>query len=144
MKKILVLNGPNLNLTGLREPGIYGNDTYESICAELKAFAEGEGLFLETFQSNHEGELIDRIHGAMGTFDGLIINAGAYSHYSYAIRDAISAVKLPCVEVHLSNIAARDAFRHTSVLSPVCSGVIFGFGKRGYSLAVRALKEILV
>lgn len=142
MKDILIINGPNLNLLGEREPGIYGNDTYETLCAELKAFAKELGFdSCECFQSNHEGEIIDKIHSARLDKCGIVINAGAYTHYSYAIRDAIEAIKIPVVEVHISNIEKREEFRHTSVISPVCGGTIFGFGKMGYFLAVRAIKE---
>ena len=142
MKDILIINGPNLNLLGEREPGIYGHDTYDSVCAEIKAFAKEIGFdSCECFQSNHEGEIIDKIHAARLDKCGIVINAGAYTHYSYAIRDAIEAVKIPVVEVHISNIEKREEFRHTSVISPVCSGTIFGFGKMGYFLGMRAVWE---
>ncbi|MBR6045877.1 MAG: type II 3-dehydroquinate dehydratase [Ruminococcus sp.] len=142
MKKILVIHGPNLNLLGEREPGVYGTDTFDSINSEITELALGEGIYCEIFQSNHEGEIIDQLHLARKSFDGVIINAGAYTHYSYAIRDAIAAIKIPVVEVHLSNIHARDEFRHTSVIAPVCVGQIAGFGKQSYFLAVKALKYI--
>ncbi len=142
MKDLLIINGPNLNLLGEREPGIYGHDTYDSVCAEIKAFAKELGFdSCECFQSNHEGAIIDKIHAARLDKCGIVINAGAYTHYSYAIRDAIEAVKIPVVEVHISNIEKREEFRHTSVISPVCSGTIFGFGKKGYFLGMRAVWE---
>lgn len=140
MKNLLIINGPNLNLLGEREPGTYGSDTYESICAEIKAKAEELGFDdCECFQSNHEGEIIDKLHSARLDKCGVILNAGAYTHYSYAIRDAIAAIKIPVIEVHISNICKREEFRHTSVIAPVCSGSLFGFGKDGYLLAVQAL-----
>lgn len=139
MDKILVIHGPNLNLLGEREPGVYGTDTFESINDEIVAHALGYGMHCEVFQSNHEGEIIDELHLARKKFDGVILNAGAYTHYSYAIRDAIAAIKIPVVEVHLSNIHARDEFREKSVIAPVCAGQICGFGKYSYLLAVDAL-----
>ena len=140
MKNVLIINGPNLNLLGEREPGTYGDDTYESLCAEVKAKAAELGFdSCECFQSNHEGEIIDKIHAARLDKCGIILNAGAYTHYSYAIRDAIAAVKIPVIEVHISNIEKREEFRHTSVISAVCSGTIFGFGRIGYLLALQAL-----
>ena len=139
MDKILVIHGPNLNLLGEREPGVYGTDTFESINDEIVAHALGYGMHCEVFQSNHEGEIIDELHLARKKFDGVILNAGAYTHYSYAIRDAIAAIKIPFVEVHLSNIHARDEFREKSVIAPVCAGQICGFGKYSYLLAVDAL-----
>lgn len=143
MKHLLVLNGPNLNLLGVREPGVYGDDSYDAVCARIAAEAGALGLAVDFAQSNSEGALIDRLHAAMGVYDGVILNAGAYTHYSYAIRDAIAAIRLPVVEVHLSNIHARDEFRHTSVIAPVCVGQISGFGAYSYILALHALKERL-
>lgn len=141
MKKILVIQGPNLNLLGEREPGIYGNDSFESINNEIMAEAEALGLECRIFQSNHEGAIIDEIQNARKDFSGIIINPGAYTHYSYAIRDAISAVKIPCIEVHISNIHKREEFRSKSVTAPVCIGQICGLGKTGYILALKALAE---
>ena len=137
--KILVMNGPNLNLLGKREPGVYGTETLASIEGEIAQLAEKLGIEVEFFQSNHEGAIIDALHGAMDTMDGVILNAGAYTHYSYAIRDAIAAIKIPVVEVHMSNVFARDEFRKNSVIAPVCAGSISGFGKTSYLLALQAL-----
>lgn len=140
--KILIINGPNLNLTGERDAGHYGTETLEVINARISERAAELGVSVEFFQSNCEGEIIDRLHAARknanGGIDAVVINAGAYTHYSYAIRDAISAVKLPTVEVHMSNIHAREAFRHESVLAPVCVGQICGFGWYSYLLGVSA------
>ena len=137
--KILVLNGPNLNLLGVREPGVYGEERYEDVCRFVERKAGEMGAQAAFAQSNSEGGLIDLLHGAMGVYDGVVLNAGAYTHTSYAIRDAIAAVRLPVVEVHLSNIHARDEFRHTSVIASVCAGQISGFGKMSYVLGVAAL-----
>jgi 3-dehydroquinate dehydratase-2 len=143
MKKVLVLHGPNLNLLGHREQDVYGSDTLAEVNAALYTLAAELGLELRIVQSNHEGALIDEIQRAMEWADGIVINAGAYTHTSYAIRDAIAAVALPTVEVHLSRIYAREQFRHHSVLAPVCVGQISGFGKVSYLLGIRALHEIL-
>ena len=143
MKKILLIHGPNLNLLGEREPGIYGRDTMASINAEVVNKCQQNGMDCVVFQSNSEGEIIDRIHAARWDCDAIILNAGAYTHYSIAIRDAIAAVRLPVVEVHLSNVHAREEFRHVSVIGPVCAGVIAGFGKNSYLLAVDAVKGLL-
>ena len=146
MKKVLVLHGPNINLTGIRGPGTYGKQTREQINKSIGQLAQQLGVACDIFQSNHEGELIDllhRLHAAMGVYDGVILNAGAYTHYSYAIRDAISSVQKPCVEVHMSNIHAREAFRHESVIAPVCVGQICGFGAQSYLLGLRALAALL-
>ena len=140
-KRILVVNGPNLNLLGIREPGIYGNDTLETLCDTVKAEAARLGATVDCFQSNHEGAIIDTLHGAMGTYDGVILNAGAYTHYSYAIRDAIAAIRLPVVEVHLSDIHAREPFRHISVIEPVCTAQISGLGVGSYLKALALLCE---
>ena len=143
MKKILVINGPNLNLLGVRQPDIYGKDTLKDINDELSAKADEIGLSCEFFQSNCEGEMIDKIQEVAVNFDGCIINAAAYSHYSYAIRDAISCVDKPFIEVHMSNIYARDGFRQHSVISAVCNGQICGFGKQSYILAVNAIFNLI-
>ncbi len=142
-KRILVLNGPNLNLLGMREPGVYGSESYEAICRRIADKAGELGLETEFFQSNSEGGLIDALHAAMRTADGVILNAGGYTHTSVAIRDAIAAIRLPVVEVHLSNIHAREEFRHTSLIAPVCRGQIAGFGADSYILALYALDSLL-
>ena len=143
MKKILLIHGPNLNLLGEREPGIYGRDSMASINAEVVDKCQKNGMECVVFQSNSEGAIIDRIHAAREDCDAIILNAGAYTQYSIAIRDAIAAVRLPVVEVHLSNVHAREEFRHVSVIGPVCAGVIAGFGKNSYLLAVDAVKGLL-
>ena len=130
MKKILVLQGPNLNLTGIREKGVYGTRTMEDIHAAIAEKAREIGVEADFFQSNHEGALIDALHAARGVYDGIVLNAGAYTHYSYAIRDAIAAIGIPVVETHMSNVAAREEFRKTSVIAPVCAGSIAGFGEK--------------
>lgn len=143
MKKILVLLGPNLNLVGIREKGIYGTETAEDINNEVIAYAKAKDYECDVLQSNHEGVLIDTIHAARGVYDAVILNAGALTHYSYALRDAIAGVNLPFVEVHMSNIHAREEFRHKSVIAPVCKGQICGFGKTSYILAIEALKDLI-
>ncbi len=138
--KILIINGPNLNLLGTREPDVYGSETLAQIMKSLSEEAAAKGVVLDYFQSNTEGALIDRIHQAMQDgCHGIIINPGGYTHTSIALRDAVSGVNLPTVEVHLSNIHAREPFRHHSYIAPVAIGQISGFGALGYSLALRAL-----
>lgn len=137
-KSLLILNGPNLNLLGTRQPEVYGHTTLQDI--EDMCRAHAPDLAIEFAQSNHEGALIDLIHAARGTHDAIAINAGAYTHTSIALRDAISSVSLPCVELHLSNIHARESFRHQSYIAPVCVGQIAGFGTNSYLLAIDALR----
>ncbi|WP_028265392.1 type II 3-dehydroquinate dehydratase [Arthrobacter sp. MA-N2] len=133
---ILVLNGPNLNLLGTREPEKYGTSTLADVEQLAMAAAEANGFTVDCVQSNHEGDLIDAIHGARGTAAGIVINAGAYTHTSLALRDALAAVQLPAVEVHITNVHQREEFRHHSYLSPVCAAVIVGAGVQGYKLAI--------
>lgn len=142
--KIKILNGPNLNLTGRREPAVYGSRTLEDINRRIAEHAEKAGIECDFFQSNSEGALIDAVHSVLlEGYDGAVINAGAYTHYSYALRDAIAATGKPFVEVHLSNIHAREEFRHTSVIAPVCRGSVIGFGEQGYIMAVEGLAAIV-
>lgn len=141
--KILVINGPNLNMLGIREPEKYGMVTLPTIEKELYAYSFELGIDIETYQSNSEGEIIDKIQSALGNFDGVLINAGGYTHTSVAIRDAISSVNLPCVEIHMTNIHAREDFRQKSLIAPVCIGQISGFGKESYKLGLKALYDCL-
>jgi 3-dehydroquinate dehydratase-2 len=143
LKRILIINGPNLNLLGQRETGIYGNETLEEITRKVCAEAEKLNVEIDFIQSNHEGEIIDRLHEAKGKADAVIINPGAYTHYSIAIRDAIKAVEIPAIEVHISNVYAREDFRSISVIAPVCAGQISGFGGNGYLLALRAALQLI-
>ena len=142
-KKVVVIHGPNLNMTGERETSIYGKETLDDINKLILQHASALSLECEIFQSKHEGAIIDKIHEIRNQCDGVVINAGAYTHYSYAIRDAIALLKIPCVEVHLSNIHGREEFRHHSVIAPVCVGQIAGFGKYSYLLALDGLKPLL-
>ena len=130
--KYLVINGPNLNLLGKREPGIYGENSYASLCENLKAFGREHGVEVDCFQSNHEGAIVDAIQQADGVYEGIVMNPGAYTHYSVAILDALKAVDVPCVEVHISNIHQREEFRHKSVTAPACVGQICGLGPLSY------------
>lgn len=140
---VLVLHGPNLNMLGLREPGVYGTQTLADINDKLQDMARQAGVAISCLQSNHEGELIDAIHRARDRYDIIVFNPGAFTHYSIALRDAVAAVALPVIEVHLSNIHSREEFRHRSVIAPVCLGQICGFGARSYYLAMSAAIEIL-
>ena len=138
--KILVINGANMNMLGKREPDIYGREDYAALCARIYAHAQSRGVAVECFQSNHEGAIIDAIQEADATFDGIVINPGAYTHYSYAIRDALASVEdIPKIEVHISNVHKREEFRHVSVTAPSCTGQVVGLGLNGYLLAMEAI-----
>ncbi len=139
--KVLVINGPNLNLLGIREPGIYGAMNYDGLCTMLREKGEAMGADVTCFQSNHEGAIIDAIHHAMGNFEGIVMNPGAFTHYSYAILDALKSAQVPTVEVHISNIHQREEFRHKSVTAPACIGQICGLGTFGYLAAIQYLVE---
>ena len=143
--KILILNGPNLNMTGTRKKDVYGAQTLDEINAELLKYANEKGFEADFYQSNHEGDIIDKIHESKDKYDGVVINAGAYTHYSYAIRDAIEAVSdyTPFVEVHMSDIHKREDFRKISVITEVCVKQISGFGKDSYKMGIDLLEEIL-
>ena len=141
MKKVLLLNGPNLNMLGVREPAIYGRDTLASIEAEVVQYGAERGVEVVCYQSNHEGVLIDKLHEAHTAYDGVVYNPGAHTHYSYALRDAIGSIDTPVVEVHLSDIEAREEFRRVSVIAPVCIAQIKGKGKLGYKEALDVLLE---
>ena len=140
---ILILHGSNLNLLGLREPDMYGKETLDDINTMLQAVARDNGAELRIVQSNHEGALIDALHDARTWANAVLINPGAFTHYSYALRDAIAAIEKPCLEVHLSNVHKREEFRHRSVLAAVCVGQIVGLGWRSYTLGLTALIQIL-
>ena len=142
MKKVLVLNGPNLNLLGIREKDVYGNETLEDIAVKVNAEAARINVEVDFVQSNHEGEIIDKIHEARMKYDAIIINPGAYTHYSIAIRDAVKSVYIPVIEVHMSNIYSREEFRSKSVIAPVCLGQISGFGSSSYLLALNAAASL--
>lgn len=141
--KFLVMNGPNLNLLGQREPGIYGTENYQYLCNLVKEYAAEHGCQCTCYQSNHEGDLIDAIQGAQGVYDAIIFNPGAYTHYSYALHDALKAVSVPCVEVHISNIHEREEFRRISVTAPACVKQICGHGLKGYLMAMDYFLEKL-
>ena len=145
MNNILVIHGPNLNLLGTREPEIYGSMTMQDINEDLQKQAKEPDVNIDFFQSNHEGEIIDKLHDARGRYDYIILNAGAYTHYSIAIRDALAAIEIPTIEVHISNIHQREEFRHHSVIAPVVVGQICGFGLDSYKaalyVAIRKLQE---
>ena len=142
--KILVINGPNLNMLGVREPDIYGSGTFTALCRRIAEYGERHGIETEQYQSNHEGDIIDKIQEAyFNKASGVIINPGALSHYSYALRDAISSVDIPFIEVHMSDIKNREDFRKTSVTAPVCDACIFGKGKKGYFEAIDLILNII-
>jgi 3-dehydroquinate dehydratase-2 len=143
MKKILVLHGPNINLTGWREPEIYGITSFDEIQNNIVKLGKELGFICENFQSNHEGAIIDKIHSAREVFNGIVINPGAFTHYSYAIHDALAAVEIETVEVHMSNIFDRESFRQKSVTAAACAGTICGFGENSYYLALYALQRLL-
>ncbi|GAB3657065.1 type II 3-dehydroquinate dehydratase [Zhihengliuella somnathii] len=143
MASILILNGPNLNLLGTREPEVYGHESLADVEALCRAEAERHGLDVEFAQSNHEGVLIDALHAARGTHAGVVFNPGAYTHTSIALADAVSGIQLPVVEVHLSNVHARESFRHHSYLSPVAAAVIVGAGTNGYRLGIAQLAHLV-
>jgi len=143
VSRILVIHGPNLNLLGSREPEIYGRRTLSDVNAALKDLGARLGLLVETFQSNHEGEIVDRLQQGIGSCDGVIINAGAFTHTSIAIRDTLAMLAVPVIEVHISNIHRREPFRHTSLMAGVVTGQIVGLGANGYNLALRALAEMI-
>lgn len=140
-KKILVLNGPNINFLGIREKGIYGTADYATLVAMIEEKAAQLGVEVEVFQSNYEGGLIDKIQETYRKVDGIIINPGAFTHYSYAVRDALASVETPKIEVHISNVHKREEFRHTSVTAPVCTGQVVGLGLKGYLYALEAIIE---
>jgi 3-dehydroquinate dehydratase II len=142
-KKILVIHGPNLNLLGQREPNVYGKVTINKINSELKKLGKQEGVIVDTVQTNIEGEIVDLIQKAKRTYNAIVLNPGGYTHYSVAIRDAITSVKIPTVEVHLSNIYSREEFRQKSVIAPVAAGQISGFGKNSYILGLKAAFDLI-
>ena len=141
MKKVCIINGPNLNLLGKREKEIYGDKSFEEVFNQLQEFAQSESMDLSYFQSNHEGEIITKIHECLGDMDYIVINPGAFTHYSYSIFDAILAVKVPTIEVHISNIFSREEWRKKSVISPACVGIISGLGLDVYRLALLHISE---
>ena len=143
-KKILVIHGPNLNMLGQREPEIYGDQSLDEINAQLLKLGEKLGMEIETYQSNHEGEIVDRIQLAVGSCDGILINPAAYTHTSIAIRDALSLLDIPVIEIHLSNIYKREPFRHKSLIADIAAARISGFGAQGYLLALQGLVKMLL
>lgn len=139
--KILVINGPNINMLGIREPGIYGKDNFNTLCENVKSYAKENGIEVKLFQSNHEGALVDEIQAAYGVFDGIVINPGAYTHTSIALLDAVKAVSIPTVEVHISDVASREDFRQISFVRAACVKTICGHGIKGYTEAMEFLKD---
>lgn len=143
MARVLVVFGPNLNLLGEREPHVYGRDTMEDIAARLREAGGREDVEVEIFHSNSEGAIIDRLQAVRKTADAVVLNAGALSHYSYALRDAIAAIRIPVIEVHMTNVLARGEFRSTLALAPACKGVVFGFGANSFVLGLRAAVDVI-
>lgn len=141
--KFLIINGPNLNLLGIREPEIYGKRTYQDLCEYIQKAASGMNVETDFYQSNHEGALIDRIHASMGIYDGIILNAGAYTHYSYALHDAIAGITVPVAEVHISDIDAREDFRKISVIRPACACFVSGQGFDSYVIGIRKILDLI-
>ncbi len=141
--KILVLNGPNINMLGVREPGIYGSDNYEKLCENVKSFAREKNIEVEIYQSNHEGDLVDKIQEAFGNTDGIVFNPGAYTHTSIAILDAVKSVSIPCVEVHISKVEEREDFRQVSYIRHACFKTITGHGIAGYTEGMQAVIDHL-
>ena len=141
--RILVLNGVNLNLTGTRSPEIYGGETLEDINSEISTYAKNKGIECDFFQTNFEGELVEALHKSVGKYDGVVLNAGAWTHYSYAIHDAVEGIAVPVIETHMSDITKREEFRKFSVLTPVCAATVMGLGKGSYLKAVDILAEML-
>ncbi|MBE5963751.1 MAG: type II 3-dehydroquinate dehydratase [Lachnospiraceae bacterium] len=137
--KILVINGPNINFLGIREKAIYGEQNYEALVSYIQDEALKANVEVEVFQSNYEGAIIDKLQETYGKVDGIVINPGAFTHYSYAVRDALASIEVPKIEVHISNVHKREEFRHTSVTAPVCTGQIVGLGFKGYALAIDAI-----
>ena len=140
--KILILNGPNINMLGIREPDIYGRGTYDDLCAQIREHAQARGVTVDFFQSNHEGDLVDAIQGAYGKYDGIVINPAAYTHTSVALLDALKAVGIPTVEVHISDVDGREEFRHVSYVRPACVACIKGHGFAGYCEAIDLLLSL--
>ena len=140
--KILVLNGPNINMLGIREPGIYGSENYETLCNSVKEFAKEKGVEVELYQSNHEGDLVDKIQQAYGNTDGIVFNPGAYTHTSIAILDAVKSVSIPCVEVHISKVEEREDFRQISYIRQACFKTITGHGIKGYTEGMQAVIDL--
>lgn len=141
--KILIINGPNMNMLGRRERNVYGSQTLDELNQSINSYAAGMRIKCDFFQSNSEGDIINQIHRVSTEYDGCIINAGAYTHYSYAIHDAIKSVDKPFIEVHMSNVHSREEFRHKSVIAPACKGVIAGFGRNSYLLGISALYDLI-
>ena len=139
--KLLIINGPNLNMLGIREPGIYGTESYETLCRKVREYAAARGVEAELYQSNHEGDLVDKIQAAYGNTDGIVINPGAYTHTSVALLDAVKAVGIPTVEVHISDVSKREAFRRVSYIRAACVATISGHGLDGYTEAMALLLD---